>query len=92
MQVTFNYFAQVRQAAGVASDRVSVSENADVVAALAALAERHGDEFRALVLDPTGGIRTSLLTLVNGQLVPHGEKRPLAEGDQVSLLSAVAGG
>jgi molybdopterin converting factor small subunit len=92
MQVTFNFFSQVRQAAGVESDRVTMDEGADLLATLEEVAARYGDEFRAMVLDPSGGVRPSLIALVNGQPVPRGEKHRLAEGDQVSLISAVAGG
>ena len=92
MLVTFKYFAQVRQAAGVESDQLALGDQADLRAALSELARRHGDRFRALVLDEGGAVRAGLLMLVNGQLVPRGEQRRLAEGDQVSLISALAGG
>ena len=92
MQVTFNFFAQVRQAAGVHSEQLSLDDDVDIGAALSELAGRYGDKFRLLILDQSGAVRPSLLTLVNGELVPRGEQRPLAEADQVSLISAVAGG
>lgn len=92
MQVTINYFAQIRQAAGVESDRLSLDEGMDIQAVLWKLAERHGDDFRALILDQTGAARPSLLTLVNGESVAHREQRSLADGDELSLISAVAGG
>ena len=46
MQVTINYFAQVRQAAGVESERLSLDEGVDIQTALSELARRHGDDFR----------------------------------------------
>ena len=55
VQVTINYFAQVRQAAGgVESERLSLDEGVDIQTALSELAGRHGDAFRALVLDQAG--------------------------------------
>ncbi len=92
MQVTFKYSAQVRQAAGVEFDRLSLSEGADLLAALGALADRRGEDFRALVVDRDGAIRPSLLVVVNGQVVPRGERCSLADGDQVSIISAMGGG
>lgn len=92
MHVTFNFFAQVRQAAGVASERVPLDDGADTGAALSELAGRLGDDFRVVVLDESGIVRPSLLMLVNGELVRRGEPRRLADGDEVSLISAVAGG
>jgi len=87
-----NYFAQVRQAAGVESERASFDEGVDIRTALSELSERHGDDFRALVLDQAGAVRPGLLTLVNGQSVPNRQQHRLADGDEISLISAVAGG
>ena len=92
MQVTINYFAQIRQATGVGSERLSLDEGADIQTALAELARRHGDDFGALVLGQAGTVRPGLLTVVNGQSLPSPQKHPLADGDEISLISAVAGG
>ncbi len=92
MQVTFNYFAQIRQATGVASEQLSLDEGADIQTVLVELAGRHGDDFAAVVLDQAGVVRPGLLTVVNGRSVPDPQKHPLAGGDEVSLISAVAGG
>jgi MoaD family protein len=92
MQVTFNYFAQVRQAAGVETEKLALAVGTDLAAALAELGKRHGETFRALVLDEFGVVRPSMLVLVNGVPAQRGGQRPLADGDEVTLLSAVAGG
>jgi len=92
VQLTIHYFAQVRQAAGVESEQLALDDGVDVPAVLTELAARHGDDFRALVLDPQGGVRPSLVTLVNGVPAPHGKGQALSDGDEISLLSAIAGG
>jgi MoaD family protein len=92
VQVTINYFAQVRQAAGVESERLSLDDGVDIQTALSELARRHGDDLKALVLDQAGAVRPDLLTVVNGQSVPSPQQHPLTDGDEISLISAVAGG
>jgi len=92
MKVTFFYFAQVRRAAGLDSEAVELPAGADVAAAVRLLAEKHGTEFRKLVLDDAGGVRPSLLTVVNGLPALRAGGKPLADGDGVTLLSAVSGG
>ena len=92
MRVTFEYFAQVRKAAGTESETVAFDDKTELAAALAQVAGQRGEEFRAIVLDEAGAVRPSLLVVVNGQPAPRGEARELADGDSVSLLSAVAGG
>jgi len=92
MRITLSYFAQVRQAAGGESETLDLPAGSTPAAAAAAAAARHGPEFRRLVLDDSGGVRPSVLVLVNGVPAPRTGGRPLAEGDAVSLLSAVSGG
>lgn len=92
ISVTLAYHAQVRAAAGVESEKLPLPAAADLPAAVRAAAAVHGDDFRKLVLDEAGNVRPSLLVLVNGVPASHGGGRPLADGDEVSLLSAVSGG
>lgn len=92
MQVTIKYFAQVRQAAGVESETLPLRLGVDIQTALVELVKRHGEDFRAIVLDQTGCVRPGLLTVVNGQSVTNPKRHSLADGDELSLISAVAGG
>lgn len=92
MKVKFEYFAQVRKAAGVESETLELGEATELAAALAQVAGQRGEDFRAIVLDEAGAVRPSLLVVVNGQPATRGQARELADGDSVSLLSAVAGG
>lgn len=92
MRVRISYFAQVRQAAGVESEKLELPAGADLAAVLAAAAARHGEAFRGLVLDESGAARPSLLVLVNGVPAARAGGAALADGAEVALLSAVAGG
>jgi molybdopterin converting factor small subunit len=92
MQVTLNYFAQMRAAAGAETETAELPAGTDLAAAVRDAARRHGNEFRALALDADGRLRPSLLVLVNGVPAARDAARPLADGDAVTLMSAVAGG
>jgi molybdopterin converting factor small subunit len=92
VKITFKYYAQVRQAAGVESEQDVLAEGADMAAALEAAARRHGPAFRKLVLDEFGVVRPSMLVMVNGVPAPRGGQRQLRDGDEITLLSAVSGG
>jgi molybdopterin converting factor small subunit len=92
MKITFKYFAQVRQATGAESEQMVLADGADMATALETAAGRHGAAFRKLVLDEFGVVRPSMLVLVNGVPAPRGGQRKLAEGDEITLLSAVSGG
>lgn len=55
------------------------------------LLERNGEKFRALMIDPTTGtLRGGTTLLVNGHR--RGLEHRLSDGDEVALLTPVAGG
>ena len=92
MNVRMQYYAQVRQVAGVENETIALDEGADLRGLLARLADRYGDSFRSFVLDVRGDPRPGIIVLVNDRPVGGGESPRLAEGDQVSIFSPVAGG
>ena len=92
MNVTFLYFAQVRAAAGTDAEKIDLPDGADLKAAMSAAVEIHGEALGALVIDGDGAIQASLLVLVNGLPADRSGSAALKDGDQISLLSAVAGG
>jgi molybdopterin converting factor small subunit len=92
MKIGMSYFAQIRVAAGMEGETFNLPAGSGLAGAVAAAAERHGGEFKALVLDDGGAVRGSVIALVNGVPVPRSGGRPLKDGDAVSLLSAVSGG
>ena len=92
MNVQLRYYAQVRQAAGTEDETAAVAPGTDVIDALRSAASRHGEAFRDLVLAADGQLRASIIVLVNSVPVRRGSRRMLAEGDEVSVFSPVAGG
>ena len=92
MKVRFSFFAQVRQAAGAENEELLLADGTDLAAALTEVSARHGPGFRSLVLDQFGVVKPGMLVLVNGVPAQRGGTRILADGDEVTLLSAVSGG
>jgi sulfur-carrier protein len=82
---------QLREAAGGESS-VSV-EGATVGAVLDALFERHG-ELRDRLSDGDGGLRRFVNVYVDGEDIRFGDglDTPVADGQEVQILPAVAGG
>ena len=82
---------QLREAAGGAS---SVSVDGDTVAeALASLFDRHG-ELRDRLSDGDGGVRRFVNVYVDGEDIRFGDglQTPVADGQEIQILPAVAGG
>ena len=51
-----------------------------------------GGEFQGIIEDEGGVFRPSLMVLVNGAPVDKGALPKLEEGDEVTLMAAIAGG
>jgi len=92
MKIKLIYYAQVRRAAAMESETVTAADGIGLAEAVRQAAERHGEAFRTLVLDDAGSIRPVVLVLLNGVPATRGESRALRDGDEISMLSAVAGG
>jgi sulfur-carrier protein len=82
---------QLREAAGGASS-ISV-DGATVREVLDALFDRHG-ELRDRLSDGDGGVRRFVNVYVDGEDIRFGDglQTPVADGQEVQILPAVAGG
>ena len=63
-----------------------------VPALLLRLAERHGEHFRAMLLDGSGRLQPGILLFVGEEQVSGDAPRTLQDGDEVTILSPMAGG
>lgn len=90
MKIRVQYMAHLKQAAGTATAEVELERSCTVAALLHHLATRHGDALRRLLFDANGAPQPTVLVFVNDQQVDG--KEVLQEGDEVSLLSPIAGG
>jgi molybdopterin converting factor small subunit len=88
MNITFNYYAQIRKAAGVESECVEIVAGATLLDAIKTI--DHGAEFKDLLFNAQGIPHPVILFLVNDG--PAAPDRTLNEGDRVNVFSPVAGG
>ncbi len=84
MRVTVKYLAQLKHAAGVASEEVEVEAGCTVSHLLTVLALRAETVGRF--------ISPALLVFVDDDLVRFAAERPLRDGDVVTLLAPMSGG
>jgi MoaD family protein len=92
MRVTINYFGQLGQLAGKASEDCECGDRMGLRELLCDLGTRYGGDFGRMVMDDTGRPRLSLLIAVNGEAVREASFPALKDGDQVTLLPPLAGG
>jgi molybdopterin converting factor small subunit len=91
MQITIQYFAQVRAAAGTESEPMSLPDGASVETAILAAVQQHPD-LAGLAMTPQGAVRPSLLVLVNDQPPADGLATVLRDDDLLAIFSPVSGG
>jgi sulfur-carrier protein len=90
MRVTVHYLAQIKRAAGCGSETIDLAVAGTLRDSLRMLAEHHGPDFRALLVDEAGAPRKSLLFFVGDE---HADlARPLRDGDAVTILAPMSGG
>ena len=90
MHVTVHYFAQLRRAVDRTEERVEMEPGSTVARLLRRLSDLHGEAVRSLLLGADGASRPSLLVFIDEQ--PADPETELGDGDEVTLLTPMAGG
>ncbi len=91
MTVTVQFYGQLRDFTGVESATDDVADGATVADHVKTLADRYDDRFRGAVLDGDA-LRPSVMVLVNEAGIAKDTPHVLADGDSITLLTAIAGG
>lgn len=92
MKVRVHYTTQLKTTVGRATDDVELEDNATLGTLLEQLARRHGDPFRDMILDGSGGLLPSVLICIGDTQTESDIEASLNEGDNVTLLSPISGG
>lgn len=92
MRIVVKYMAQLKQAAGAASETVEVESRCSAEEILRRLAEKHGESYRRVVLDSQGGVRRALLVFVGNEQVRADAPRTFHDGEELTILAPMSGG
>ena len=92
MTVAVEYVAQMRAAAGVASENLQLGASGSVQDAIRAVASRHGGRLAELLLDEAGVLQPSAIVFVGDTQVDWQRPCALADGARVTILAPLAGG
>ncbi|MFN4257752.1 MAG: MoaD/ThiS family protein [Gemmataceae bacterium] len=92
MTITVHYMAQIREAAGVASETVQVSAPCTLERLLRHLAERHGPPFRQLVTGGESHPRPTLLFFLGDDQIRADTLAELPDNAVITIMSPIAGG
>jgi len=92
MNVTVQFEAQVRRAAGVTSAELAVDDRATVGDLLRQLAHGTAEPVRRILLNDAGEIRPTVLVFLNGEHLPLSSDRRLTSADLITITSPISGG
>jgi molybdopterin converting factor small subunit len=92
MPITIEYTAQLKRAAGVASESVDVLPGTTIAELLAHAAARHGDSLRTLLLNGDGHPHPSVLIFRNDRQTTGDDSTPLQDAETITLLAPISGG
>jgi molybdopterin converting factor small subunit len=92
MNITVEYTAHLKQAAGVGSEEIEIQPGCTPRQLARQLAERHGETLGRLILDESGGLNPSVLLFAGGVQVRDDEPMPLRDRDTVTFLAPISGG
>lgn len=90
MKIIVKYMAQLKQAAGVGSQEIEVDPGCTITGLLRRLGEH--PSIRAMLLDERQEPRRALLVFVGEEQAAPDSSRLLQDGDQLTLLTPMAGG
>jgi molybdopterin converting factor small subunit len=93
MQVTVEYAAQIKRAAGVARDVIELDGPCQLAEIARAVAIIHGDSFAEILLDENRQPRPSILVFMGEEQVRWDDTNlEVEDGQTITLLSPVSGG
>jgi len=92
MQITIFYTAQIKSITGKSDELLKLTGSSSLVEVLNERCNIYGDQFRMLIFTAEETIRPSLVISINNEQVIPGKETILKDGDEIILLSPIAGG
>ncbi len=92
MSVTLNLFGQLRHIADADEVSIDVATDSTLLSTLKALAGNYDDSFSTMLFDESGAVRPTMMVLINETTIDKANPPSIQDGDQITLLSAIAGG
>lgn len=92
MQITVEYAAQIKRAAGQATETFECDSPCTVQDVLCRVADRHGESLSHLLFDEDRRLHPSILLFVGDSQVRWDQPRELQDRDVLTILSPISGG
>ena len=93
MKVLLKYMGQLKQAADKDSELIECLQDSSLQDILVCADKQNDNEaFNRILFDGNGNIRLSVMIMLNGKPISKTADVAIADGDSITILSAIAGG
>jgi len=92
MKVKVKYTAQLKKAVGQGEEQVEVDKKSQVKDLLNLLFYQRKEAFENMVFSSDGTFLDAVLLILNGQQIAYESSEILKDGDEVLIMSPIAGG
>ncbi len=92
LKVRIHYFGQLRQITDKDKEDVEFEHEDTIKSILLNRAKVYKTDFQNILLDEKGDIRPSVMVLLNGTMVSRDKMPTFKDGDEITVLTAIAGG
>ncbi len=92
MQIKVKYFAQIKSKAGRSSDDLDLADNVTLHECLKQLGDKSNAQINELLFDSKGDYLDTLVLVVNGEQVRYADNPEMHHGDELMIMSPIAGG
>lgn len=92
MNVTIKYMGQLRHIADKDCEQIECGQGAELVDILTLAANVYDGSFSNILFDDDGGIRQSVMVMINDKPVNKEAVGAIGDGDVIMILPAIAGG
>jgi len=92
MRVKILYFGQLYTVTKKKSEDIEIAEDITLRSLLIDRASIYGDSFRTMVFDNDFNLRPSIIIVLNDKMAAKDKEVELQDGDEIKLLTAIAGG
>ena len=92
MKIDIKYFAQIKKEAERQSDEVELEPGTTLQECVLNVCKKKSASFKNILFDENGIFRGSVILIVNSVQVRYDENPEMNEGDELMLMSPIAGG
>jgi len=92
MKINIKYFAQIKKEAGKPSDILEVPSGASLQECIRKIGDSNTASFKNMLFDESGAYRDTIVLMVNSIQVRYAENPVMHDGDELMLMSPIAGG